>query len=637
MARQASARQAEFARSFERGLALHRQGHRDEAERVYDAILAADPNHADTLHLCGVLRHQQGRSAEGLRLVAAALAAQPRSADVLTSHGVILDALKRHEEALASFDRVLSLRGNDAAAHFNRGNALKNLGRHAAALASYDEALALAPGLTEALYNRGNTLAALDRHEEAVASYEAALVTASERPDFLTNYAIALLALERFDEALASLEKALSRDPENIVVLTNLGNAHIRTKRPAEALSWYDRALALDPAHAEALTGRGTALGALGRFDDALASFDQSLRIEPSVFATHLNRGNALLALTRPDEALTNYDAAIALEPDNPEAHFNAAIARLCRGDFRAGWKEYEYRWKKKEFATLRNDFPQWRGEEDVRGKTIFLVAEQGFGDVIQFVRYAPLLAARGAKVVLGVQRPLKALLATVAGVSQVLGDSEPLPDFDLCCPLLSLPFAFGTELSTIPADVPYIRAYEERVAKWQSRLPQHGRLRVGVCWAGTSQHSNNSRRSLTLDRFATILSVQDVDFVSLQREVESADSAILRDYGVTELGGEFEDFADTAAVLSMLDLVITVDTSVAHLAGAMAKGVGVLIPFSPDFRWMLHRSDSPWYPTMRLFRQSVMGEWSEPLARLRQELAALAQRHATTIPTASG
>jgi tetratricopeptide (TPR) repeat protein len=626
MARQ-SARRSQLARSFEQGLTLHRQGRHDEAGRIYDAILAADSGHADALHLCGVLRHQQGRSAEGLRLVAGALKAQPRSADVLTSYGVILDALKRHEEALASFDRVLSLRRNDAAAHFNRGNALKNLGRHAEALASYDRALALAPGLTDAHYNRGNTLAALDRHEEAIAGYESALRVVPDRSDILTNYAIALLEIERFDEAMSCLSRALAGDPENIVVLTNLGNAHVRTKRPAEALSWYDRALALHPGHAEALTGRGTALGALGRFDEALASFDEALRIEPKAFATHLNRGNSLLALARLDEALRSYDEAIALDPENPEAHFNAAIARLCRGDFRAGWKEYEYRWKKKEFATLRNDLPQWRGEQELRGKTIFLVAEQGFGDVIQFVRYAPLIAGRGAKVVLGVQRPLKALLATVAGVSQVLGDSEPLPDFDLSCPLLSLPLAFGTELATIPANVPYIRPYEERVARWRDRLPQRGRLRVGVCWAGTSAHSNNNRRSLPLARFATVLSVPDVDFVSLQREVEDSDSAILRDYGVVELGREFEDFADTAAVLSMLDLVITVDTSVAHLAGAMAKATGVLIPFAPDFRWMLHRTDSPWYPTMRLFRQTAMGDWSEPLARIRQELTALAQR----------
>jgi hypothetical protein len=308
---------------------------------------------------------------------------------------------------------------------------------------------------------------------------------------------------------------------------------------------------------------------------------------------------------------------------------------KLCLGDFREGWKQYEYRWKKKEFATPANGLPRWRGDQELHGKTILLIAEQGFGDVIQFVRYAPLVAARGAKVLVGVHSSLTDLVATVPGISQVLGEDEPLPDVDLYCPLLSLPLAFGTELTTIPAKVPYIRPYEERVAKWRNRLPQNGRLRVGVCWSGTDRHSNNRHRSLTLDRFTTILSVPGVDFVSLQREIEQSETAILRDYAVTELGHEFEDFADTAAVASMLDLVISVDTSVAHLAGAMAKAVAVLIPFSPDFRWLLDRTDSPWYPTMRLFRQTAIGDWSDPLDRLRKELSGVAaQRHsAATAP----
>jgi len=270
---------------------------------------------------------------------------------------------------------------------------------------------------------------------------------------------------------------------------------------------------------------------------------------------------------------------------------------------------------------------PLWRGEEDLHGKTILLIAEQGLGDAIQFVRYAPLIAARGAKVLLGVQRPVVDLLATVPGVAGVFGENEPLPEFDLHCPLLSLPLAFETELPTIPANVPYILAHEERIAKWRRRLPDGGRLRVGICWAGTSAHPNNHRRSIPIERFAAILSVPGIDFINLQKDVGEAEAAILSEHGVNQLGQEFTDFADTAAVVAMLDLVISVDTSVAHLAGAMAKAVGVLLPFSPDFRWMLDRTDSPWYPTMRLFRQSAPGDWDGPLARLHQELTSLARR----------
>jgi tetratricopeptide (TPR) repeat protein len=443
------------------------------------------------------------------------------------------------------------------------------------------------------------------------------------------------LQLERFDEALMSFDKALASTPNNVIILVGRGNALTRLKRPAEALLNYDRALALNPDHAEALTGRGAALFLMGRLDDALASFDRALRIEPKAVATHVNRGNVCLALARIDEALASYREAIAVDPENTEAHFGAALVKLCLGDFREGWKQYEYRWKKKEFATPANGLPRWRGDQELHGKTILLIAEQGFGDVIQFVRYAPLVAACGAKVLVGVHSSLTDLVATVPGISQVLGEDEALPDVDLYCPLLSLPLAFGTELTTIPAKVPYIRPYEERVAKWRNRLPQNGRLRVGVCWSGTDRHSNNRHRSLTLDRFTTILSVPGVDFVSLQREIEQSETAILSDYAVTELGHEFDDFADTAAVVSMLDLVISVDTSVAHLAGAMAKAVAVLIPFSPDFRWLLDRTDSPWYPTMRLFRQTAIGDWSDPLDRLRKELSGVAaqRQSAATAP----
>jgi hypothetical protein len=321
--------------------------------------------------------------------------------------------------------------------------------------------------------------------------------------------------------------------------------------------------------------------------------------------------------------------AAVTSKPDSADAKFNEALTRLCLGDFRRGWEKYEARWERPEFAKDRPSYPrpEWRGEAELQGKTILLVAEQGFGDAIQFARYAPMVAALGAKVLLGVRSPLTALMAQVPGVSQVIGGGETLPDFDLYCPLMTLPLAFGTELATIPSRVPYIKPPEERVAKWRDRLPESGRLRVGICWAGISGHPNNRRRSIPIERFARILSAPGVEFVNLQRDVGERDAAVLSEHGVHQLGQEFTDFADTAGVIALLDLVISVDTSVAHLAGAMAKAVGVLIPFSPDFRWMLERTDSPWYPTMRLYRQPAIGDWESPLERLRLELSALGSR----------
>ncbi|MFZ3309671.1 MAG: tetratricopeptide repeat protein [Xanthobacteraceae bacterium] len=598
MAKQASARRARSVRTIEQALALHREGKLDEADRVYGDLLVANPHNFDALHLAGMLRHQQGRSVDGLRMVAAALKAKPGAADARMNYGVILLALERHQEALASFDQALAIGAATAALQYNRGNALKGLGRHEEALASYDRALALAPDLAVAHLNRGSTLAELGRHEEALASYDRALELKpglADRINALINRGKMLAKLKYFDKALAS----------------------------------YDEALVLVPDHVDALTRRGAVLAELGHHDEALAAYAVALRIDPDYPDARVNRGNVYAFLNQFDAALADYAAATARQPKHADANFNEALVRLSLGDFRRGWPKYEYRWQCKQYVSARPNYPRpiWRGDQDLNGKTILLSAEQGMGDAIQFVRYAPLVAARGAKVLVGVHRPLVAVLSCVPGVSQVIADGESLPDFDLYCPLLSLPLAFGTELATIPSTVPYIRAQSDRVTRWQRRVPQNGRLRVGVCWAGTSLHRGDRHRSIPIETFAKIISVGGVDFISLQKDVSDTQGAILREQGVLQLGQEFADFADTAAVVSMLDLVISVDTSVAHLAGAMAKAVAVLIPFAPDFRWFLDRTDSPWYPTMRLYRQSTIGDWEAPVNRLCAELEAVAAR----------
>ena len=596
-------------RRIEQALALHREGRLDEAEQIYDNVLAGDPDHFEALNLLGMLNHQQGRSADALRMIAAALKAKPAAADARMNYGVILLALERHEEALASFDQVLAMHGDDAVLHYNRGNALKGLGRHEEALASYDCALALAPDFAAAHHNRGSALAELDRHREA----------------------------------LASFDRVLGLNPEfahRIHALNNRGKMLARLKRCEEALASYDQLLALVPDHVDALTRRGVALAELGRYEEALAAYAAALSLDPDYLDVYLNRGNCYAALTQFGAALDDYAVVTSRQPEHPDANFNEALVRLCLGDFFRGWQKYEYRWLCKRYASQRPKIPRpvWRGDQDLRGKTILLSAEQGMGDAIQFVRYAPLVAARGAKVLVGVHRPLASVMTSVAGVAQVIAVGEPLPDFDLYCPLLSLPLAFGTALSTIPSTVPYISPPPERVARWRGRVPENGRLRVGICWAGSAVHPGDGRRSIPLEQFAAILSVPGIDFISLQKEVTERDAGLLRDRGVTQLGQDFADFADTAAVMTMIDLIISVDTSLAHLAGAMAKATAVLIPFSPDFRWLLDRTDSPWYPTMRLFRQPAPGDWNTLLDRVRQELAGLAGRQRATAPsTTSG
>jgi Tetratricopeptide repeat/TPR repeat len=429
--------------------------------------------------------------------------------------------------------------------------------------------------------------------------------------------------------ATQSDERAAADSSAAVEALYDHGNALMRLQRYEDALAAFEAILTTTPGHPGALNGAGGVLTRLGRPERALPCYDLALATASRAVELHVNKGTALVALNRFEEAMRCFLAAIAIEPERAEAHYNAGLVRLRLGDFAAGWRMFEWRWRKADWAGKRRDFAAalWLGDEPIKGKTILLHAEQGFGDTIQFVRYAALVAGRGASVILECQPELKTMLASVEGAAAVFARGEPLPAFDIHCPLMSLPLAFATELAAVPARIPYLRARQDWVAKWRDRLPANGRLRVGLCWAGSAAHLNDRNRSIPLERLIPVLVVPGLDFVSLQKDVSAAQAAILHNHGVIELGGEFTDFSDTAAVLSMLDLVVAVDTSIAHLAGAMGKAVALLLPFSSDFRWLLDRTDSPWYPTMRLFRQTRIGDWDGPLDRLRQELGDIARR----------
>jgi tetratricopeptide (TPR) repeat protein len=333
-----------------------------------------------------------------------------------------------------------------------------------------------------------------------------------------------------------------------------------------------------------------------------------------------------LHALKRHDEALASYERAIALNPDYAEAHWNVCLARLRLGDFRGGWPQYEWGWKAG-YRGIERRFaqPRWTGAEPLAGKTLFVHAEQGFGDTIQFVRYVPLVAGAGARVVIEVHPSLVALLSGVQNVSSAVSRGGPLPAFDLHCPLLSLPLAFGTELDTIPARVPYLSAPETHLARWKIRLPRAEGLRIGLTWSG--RNIPDPDRSMALAQLAPLFDLPGIHFVSLQKDLRDSDEAALRGRpGFLHLGPDLADFADTAAVIAQLDLVISIDTAVAHLAGALGKPVWILLPFLSDWRWLLDRDDSPWYPTARLFRQDKARAWDTVIARVRAALDGFAQ-----------
>jgi len=465
------------------------------------------------------------------------------------------------------------------------------------------------------------------RPVEALRFLVKALKINSGSADAMSNIGLALHATGRFEEAVAHFRNALLLAPGHPEILYNLGNAHLELGLIDEALADYDEVLAKNPDHVGALVNRGNTLLRFNRPVEAMASYDKALVAMPGHQQILTNRGHALRRLDRPTQALADFEAALVRSVEFPEAHFEAAMTRLALGDFANGWKEYEWRWKTGAFAGKRRHFkaPLWLGDTPVSGKTILLHAEQGLGDTLQFIRYAPLLAGHGAKVVCEVQSELRALLSHFDGID-VVAEGEPLPAFDLHCPLLSLPLAFGTRIETIPASVPYLAVPAERLAYWRDRLP-HG-PRAGFVWSGSATHKNDLNRSIPLARLAALFGDPALRCFSLQSELRDADKEALDGLpSLVHLGGELRDFADTAAVISLLDIVVSVDTSVAHLAGALGKPVVILLPCAADFRWMRHRDDTPWYPTAKLIRQQAFGDWDSAILRLGDELGAIARR----------
>ena len=586
---------------FRQGVALHQQGRFAEAEQIYRDVLAQDPKSFEAIHLLGVIALQTRKPQQAVELIGKAIALNPAVPTAHCNLGSALTALQRHAEALASFDKAIALKADLADAHGNRAAALIALKQYEHALASCDTAIALKPDYAEAHNNRAYALNALKRHAEAIASCDQAIALRSNYPEAHNNRGNALNALGRHTDAVAS----------------------------------YDKAIGFAPKYAEAYNNRGNALYHLGRAEEAASSYELAIAARPDYAEAYNNRGNALSSLQRCEPALASYDRAIALKPDYTEALFNKSMLLLLMGRFTEGWRLYEWR-KKKAIPIAARDYPQplWLGEFDLTGKTILLYEEQGLGDTIQFCRYAPLVAQRGARVILEVPPQLTRLAAGLAGVAQVIETGHPLPAFDFHCPLLSLPLAFKTGLATIPAAVPYLKADQAQSKAWQERLGAKAKLRVGLVWSGgirpNQPVSVNQRRNIPLAKFA-VLKNPDVAFYSLQKgqpgEAELAELKHNRWGGpdIVDLAGAISDFADTAAFIDNLDLVITVDTATAHLAGALGKPVWILNRFDTDWRWLLGRSDSPWYPTVSLFRQENPGDWDGVIQRIKAELDRMA------------
>jgi tetratricopeptide (TPR) repeat protein len=534
--------------------------------------------------------HQQGRLRDAEKLYARTLKAAPDNFDALHLLGLVKAQSGQMGEAYRLMSAALKINSNALDALVNFANVLHALKRDDEALTWLDRALVLRPGDPEALFYRGNALSALDRAEEA---------------------------LSCFNTLLAS-------NPAHGEALLNRGAALARLGRHTEALADFDVALARAPRHAEALYNRGAALLDLNRPGEAILSFDASLAIAPKHPGAWNNRGCALQALNRHGEAVSNFEKAIAVDRNNADTHSNLALSLLTLGELTRGFTEYEWRWKRTGMSDARRSYRGrlWLGEFPLGQRRILLTAEQGLGDSIQFVRYVPLLASNGAKVVLEVQPELKALLADADGVESCHARGEALPAYDFHCPLGSLPLAFKTEPSTIPAQIPYLRADDAHIEKWRSSIEALPGKRVALAWAGHARHPNDRNRSIELRLLEPLLALDGISFISIQRDLRGDDREVLARHGnITDIAEQLTDMADTAAVASLADLTVSVDTSVVHIAGAIGREVWVLLPFSPDWRWTLTGERSPWYPQMRLFRQSSPGDWRGVIEAVREAL----------------
>jgi tetratricopeptide (TPR) repeat protein len=499
----------------------------------------------------------------------------------------------------------------------------------------YQGVLALQPGHAGALCNLGTMALHGGRLPAALELFERAVAADPGGAAAHAFLALCLEGLGRGAEALARLERSIASLPDVPELHHHRGVMLGRAGRFEEALASFERALAIRPDFAEALADRANALADLGRHEQALADYGRALELRPDFPEALDNRGATLAGLGRHAEALADFARAIALVPDFDSAHFDEAVTRLVTGDFTRGWEKFEWRWRDVALRARPRNFtqPLWDGSAAVAGKTILLHAEQGFGDTIQFCRYAPLVAARGADVILEVPAPLARLLGALPGVSRVIPGGQPLPAFDLHCPLLSLPRAFGTQLDSIPASPSAIAAEPALVERWRTKLGPGRGLRIGLAWSGRPAHANDRNRSIALARLLRALP-EGLELISLQKDLRDGDAATLAaDARIRRFEDDLVDFAETAGLVACLDLVVTVDTAVAHLAGALRRPVWVLLPFAPDWRWLLEREDSPWYPSARLFRQTAIGDWDGVLARVRAELSALALPRGTAAP----
>ncbi len=586
---------------FDEALAAHRAGNFAQAEALYRQVILADPAHAHAHHLLGLLDHQAGRSMIAITRIRQAITLEPNFPSFHANLGVALRACGQTDEAGSCYRRALELNPNMVEAHYNLGNICKDQGNVPEAIACYRRALQLNPQSVDALANLG----------------------------------VALRDQGQLDEAVATYRQVLRIAPDHFIAQHNLGIALMDLGQSAAAADSFRQAIVRNPGNADSHTNLGIVLKELGQLDEAIACCRQALTLDPTHVNAHITLGIALSDLGMMAEAADCFKQTLRLNPEQPSARFCLALRHLALGDYLSAWSDYEYRWQLPGATLYHAERPRWDGRR-LDGKTILLHAEQGFGDTLHFIRYAPLVKAKGGTVVVECQPHLVTLLKRMAGIDQVVADDAPPPPFDVQAPLMSLPGIFGTTLETIPKTIPYAYADAALVEHWRqaiasattddatdgSALPG---LKIGIAWQGRATRKGDCYRSVPLRAFEGLAGIPGIRLVSLQTGPAIKQLAQVP-FSVVDLGSRFDpnSLEDLAAVLKNIDLVVTVDTAVAHLAGALGVNAWVALHIAPCWRWLEERSDSPWYPTLRLFRQRRPGDWDEVFVNIAAEL----QRH---------
>lgn len=604
------------------GLVLQARGLLSEAIEYFRKAITLKPHFPEAYYNLGFAYQNTGKTEEAIMHYRKAIEIEPGLVEAYNNLGILLRAKGHLEEAITCFQKALRINPNYANTYNNLGLSLKDKGNTDEAIANYKKAIHLNSDFADAYFNLAIALQGKKQIEEAISSYKKALQLNPNYSSALNNLGNIYHDKGQLNEAVDCYQEALKLKPDFVDAYNNLGMTLREKGQIDEAVINLQKALQINPDLAEVQNNLGNILADRGQLGEAITYFQKAVTLNTKLTSAYYNLGKIFMDKGQPEEAISYYQKAIQIEPNHGYSHWNLSLCLLLLGNFKEGWKEYEWRRKIIDFPRREFSQPLWDGS-DISGKTILLHTEQGFGDAIQFIRYTPLVAGRGANVIIECLKELISLFQNVEGINQIIAQGEQLPSFDVHCPLLSLPLKFNTTIETIPAEIPYIKVNTLLVQKWKDRVrDDNSKFKVGLVWAGNPKFKDARIKACSLETFSALSQFKDITFYSLQKG-DAAEQTKNPPEGMKfiDYTDEIDDFSDTAALIENLDLVISIDTAVAHLAGALGKPVWTLIPFAPDWRWMLNREDSPWYPTMRLFRQPSPGDWQSVINKVAAEL----------------